>query len=159
MTAVVVQFLDGIVGHQVAVVEEQTVQTQACGKLEVVGGVPLLLTIDTYFMETDTCSRSLLAIIAIGQANNLGCCTVDKVIHALVAIVAGTVTHILVVRHLILITDTSSNLVVASVVCNVVLDVEHGVVHGIVPCKELVAQSHVLGSCVGSVVNIDEWEL
>ena len=159
MTTVVVKFLDGIVGHQVAVVEEQTVQTQACGELEVVGSIPLLLSVDAQLAEAYACGGSSFAIITIGQTYHFGCSTVDEVVHATIAIVTGTITHILVVRHLVLIADTCYDLVVASVVCDVVLDVEDGIVYGIVPCEEFVTQSHVLSGSVGTIVDVYEGEL
>ena len=158
VTAVVVKILDCVVGHQVAVAEEETVQTQTCGELEVVGSIPFLLAVDAKLVEAHAGGRGLLAIVAVGQTNHLGCSTVDKVIHAAVAIVTGTVAHVLVVSHLILVADTSHKLMVAVVVGNVVLDVEDSIVHGIVPGEELIAKGHVLSGSVGAIVNVDEGE-
>ena len=161
---IIAELVDRGVGHQVAVVEEQAVQTHAGGELELVGDVPLILAVDTGLVELHAGSRLLLAVVAVGEVDNLGSGAVQEVAHGVVAVVTGTVTHILVVRHLVLEVHATGDLVVAHIVSEVVLDVGHGVVHGVVPGEELIAQGHIV---VGpdavlhqvAVKDVDEREL
>ena len=158
---IIVQCQDGVVGHQVAVVKEQSVQTQAVGQLEVAGNVPLVLCIDAGFVELHACSGLGLAAVAVGQAHDLGSGSVDKVIDAVVAVVARTVAHVLVVGHLMFKGQTAHHLVVAIVPGNVVAQVPDGVVHGVIPGEQLIAQRHVVVA-VALIVHhgdVDEGEL
>ena len=160
MTAVVVEVVDGLIGHQVAIVEEQSVEANAIRELELIVDVPVVLSIDAELVELHAGGRSGLAIVAIGEAEHLRSLIEELVDgHALfpvVAIVTRTVTHVLVVGHLVLEGDTTHDLVVAKIVGQVVLDVPNGVVHGVVPCEELIAEGHVVVVVAGDV---DEGEL
>ena len=144
LAVVVGEIKDGVVGHQIRIVEEETVKTQTCGKLEIRGDAPVILGINSKLVEPDACGRVLLPVVAVGEADNFRGCAVDEVIHAGIAVVTGTVAHVGVVGHLILIAYTAHDLVVAGIVCEVVLDVEDVVVNGVIPCEELVSERHVL---------------
>ena len=138
-----IQGVDGVVGQQVAVVEEQAVQTDAGGQLEAVVDVPLVLAVDAGLVELHAGGRLLLAVVAVGEVDDLRGGTCEEVAHGIVAVVTGTIAHVLVVSHLVLEAGTCGDLVVAHVVGQVVLDVGHGVVHGVVPGEELIAEGHV----------------
>ena len=144
LLVIVVECQDGVVGDQVTVVEEQTVETQTIGQLEVAGHVPLVLQIQAGLVELHASSRLGLTAVTVGQANDLGDSAVDKVVNAVVAIVTGTVAHVLVVGHLMLKGETTHELVVTIVPGDIVTDVPNGVVNGVVPSKELITQSHVV---------------
>ena len=159
MASAVVEIVDGFVGHEVSIVKEESVKTQSIGKLEVLGGVPLVLCIDAGLVEGYSCLGVVVASIAVGQAYHLGCSSVDEVIHAAIAVVAGTVTHVLVVGHLVLVGYSAGDLMTAGGVDELVLEVEDIVVHGIVVAEQLVAQRHILGVGVRAVLDVDEGEL
>ena len=57
MLAKVVQIIDVVVGHQVAIVKEQSIDTQTVGQLQVVQNVPVILQIDTNLVILYTRSR------------------------------------------------------------------------------------------------------
>ena len=61
----------------------------------------------------------------------------------------------------IFIADTSGNLVVSLVPCEVVLHCNNRIVYGIVPCKELITKGDVvvLIAFIGSLEDVDEREL
>ena len=141
---IIVKGQDGVVGDQVTVVEEQTVEAKTVGQLEVLGHVPLVLSIDTGLVELHAGSRLGLVAVSVGQADNLGSGTVDKVVNAVVAVVTRTITHVLVVGHLVLEAQTAHDLVVTIVPGHVVTQVPDGVVNGVVPGKELITQSHIV---------------
>ena len=159
MTAIVVDVVDGFVGHQVVVVEEQGIETQAIGQLQVVEDVPVVLQIEAQLVVLHAGSRLFLAIVTIGQTDDLRRCTVEEVLHREVAIVARTVTHILVVGHLVFVAQTAHNLVGTHIVGDVVLHVPDSVVNGVVPGEELVTQGHVVSRVARTVKNVDEGEL
>ena len=71
MLTIVVEIVDGLVGHQVVVVEEQSVDTQTKSQLQVVENVPVVLQIDTQFVELHAGSGLLLTIVTVGQGHNL----------------------------------------------------------------------------------------
>ena len=159
--------LNGSVGHQVLVVEEQAVQTQAVGELEAVGGVPLVLGVDAGFMELHTGGRSLFTVVTIGEVYNLrggveqgsgvqGAVGVVHIVREVETVVTGTVTHVLVVGHLILIAEAGSEFVGTQVPGEVILHVGDGVVHGVVPGEKFITQGHVVVIVLGDV---DEGEL
>ena len=106
-------------------------------------GTPIDMNIDSKFVEPYACGRILLPVVAVGEADNLRGRAVDEVIHAGIAVVTGTVAHVGVVGHLILIAYTAHDLVVAGIVCEVVLDVEDIVVNGVIPGEELVSERDV----------------
>ena len=55
--------------------------------------------------------------------------------------------------------QTGHDLMVTNEIGNVVLGVEDIVVDGIVPSEQFVAEGHIVGRVVGTVKDIDEWEL
>ena len=158
MTAKVVKFEHGVVGHQVGVVEEQSVETYSRREFEVVGGVPLVLCIEAEFVECHSCSRTRLAIVAIGETYDFRSGTVDEVVNTVVTIVASTVSHILVVGHLVFIAYATHEFVVAEIEGHVILHVPHCVVYGVVICKQLIAKSYVVVSVARTIKNVDEGE-
>ena len=109
-------------------------------------------------METDAGSRLELTVVTVGKVDDLRSGACQEVIHALVTVVTGTVTHVLVVSHLVLVVDTTHDLVVALVPCQVVLDVVVDLVDGVVPGEELITESHVV-VLLGVVEDVDEREL
>ena len=134
----VVESKDGVVGHKVFVVEEETVETHTVGKFEILIGLPLVLSVETELVELYAGCRVFLAVVAVGKADNLRSSFVEEVVEAEVTVVTGTVSHIGVVGHLVLVVDTGSHLVLSAVPGDVILDTDVGVVYGIVPGKELV---------------------
>ena len=156
MAAVIVVIIDGIVGHQVVIVEEQTVETQTVGQLQVVHDIPVILQIEAQLVELYTCSRVRLAVVAVCQGNNLRNASVEEVVHRGITVVAGTITHIHVVGHLVLEADTGGEFVGTHVVGHVVLDVPNGIVNGIVPSEQLITQCNVV---VAILQDIDEGEV
>ena len=141
---IIVEGKNSVVGDQVTVIEEQTIETQTVGQLEALGHVPLVLGIDTGLVELHAGSRLGLATVTVGQANNLGGSAVDEVINTVVAVVTRTIAHVLVIGHLVLKRETTHDLVVTIVPGNVVTQVPNGVVYSVVPGKQLVTQSHVV---------------
>ncbi len=110
-------------------------------------------------MELHSGCRILLSVVTIGEADNLRSRSVDEVIHALVAVITCSVSHIGIVSHLILIAQTPSNLVIAHIICKVVLHIGDGVVDSIVPCEKFISESHIGGGGTGAVEYVDEREL
>ena len=76
---IVVQFVNGIVGHQVGIVEEQAIQAQASSYLQVGRGIPFILGIDTGLVILDTGRRILFSVIAISKGDHLGGGSAHKV--------------------------------------------------------------------------------
>jgi hypothetical protein len=160
LTETIVKIVYSIVTNEVLVVEEETVETETVSKLEVIVYAPLILSIDTSLVESYTCCRVSLTVITVSKTYNLRSCTVEEVIKASVTIVTCTVSHVRVVSHLVLIVDTSCELVVTSVVSEVILDRDVSVVNTVVPCEELVSESDVRKNCATVVVtDVDEWEV
>ena len=81
VTAFVVECQNGIVGQQVVVVEHQLFETQTVGQLQLVGDVPLVLCIKAHLVIGNTGSGLVLAVVTIGQGNNLRCCTCEEIVH------------------------------------------------------------------------------
>ena len=157
----ILEVLDGLVGHKVVVVVEQAVETETIGELKLVTYLPVILGIDTKLVRLHAGCRLGFAVIAVSKADNLRSSAVNEIIDGFVAIVACTVTHVLVVGHLVLEVDTGHKLMAAEEICKVILYVGNGVVHSVVPCKELISESHVV-VVVASLVrseDIDEREL
>ena len=148
MATFIVESLDGIVGHQVAVGEEQSVDTQTVGQLELIVDGPVILCIDTRTVELHTGSRRGLAIVTVGQTEDLRSLVKQLLnghtVFPVVTIVTGTITHVLVVGHLMLEGDTSHDLVLTHIVSHIVLEVPNGVVHSVVPGEQLITQGHVV---------------
>ena len=79
---VVINSLDSVVGHKVAVIEEETIETDTVSKLEVIIYRPVILSVNTCSVESYTGSRVLLTIITISHADYLRSCSVQEVIEA-----------------------------------------------------------------------------
>ena len=114
------------------------------------------MAIKAHLVEAYACCRRGFAIITISQTYYFRSCTVQEIIEAGVAIVACTITHILVVGHLVFEENTGGHLVCAKIGCYVVLDVPYSVVHCVVPSKELVTCGNVV---LVIFQDIDEWEI
>ena len=140
MTSVIVQVVDSLIGHQVAVYEEESIQTKAVGEFEPLCGVPFILCIDASLVEGYPCSWFCLTTVSIGKAHHFGSGSVDEVIHTAVSVIACTVAHVLVVGHLVLIGHSASNLVTSHRVDEFVLDIEDVVMYSIVVGKQFVTQ-------------------
>ena len=145
-TTIVVNVEHCIVCHQVAIVEEQSVESDTGSEFELFGSVPLVLHVNAQFVEGHAGCRARLAIVAIGKTNYLRCGTIDEVVNTVVAVVTCTVTHILVVCHLVLIAQASHEFVLAEIECHVVLHVPYSVVYGVVISEELIAKCYVVVS-------------
>ena len=78
---IVVKSEDGVVGHQIAVVEEETIKTDTVGQLEVVGRIPVILCINAQLVELNTSGRILLTVITIGKTDHLRSRATDEVIN------------------------------------------------------------------------------
>ena len=81
----------------------------------------------------------LLAVVAVAQEHGLGSSLIQEVVKGSITVIAGTLAHVGVVRHLILIAETGHDLVVAHEIGEVVLRGEHAVVYGVVPGEQLIA--------------------
>ena len=166
MITVIVEVIDSLIGHQVFIVEEQTVETQTIGELQVVEDVPVILQIETELIELYTSSRISLAIVTVGQSHDLRCAVEERsriqdavhphIVGSIVAIVTSTVTHIHIVGHLVLKADTGSQLMRIHIISHIVLNVPDRIVDSVVVGKQLITQSHVV---VAALRDIDEWEL
>ena len=157
MTTIVVEVVDGLVSQQVVVVEEESVNTQTVGQLEVVGDVEIILGIDAGAIELHTGSWLRLTVVTVSQTYDLRSSTVHEVVHRVVTVVTGTITHILVVSHLMLESETSHDLVLTHVISHVVLDVPNGVMNGVIPGEQLITEGHVV--VVATIEDVDEREL
>ena len=166
MLAVVVEVINSLISHQVAIIEEQSINTQTIGQLKVINDVPVVLQIDTEFIKLHTGSRLRLTVITVSEGHDLRIaveeqCRIQHVvlphgIGSIETVITCTITHIHVVCHLILITDTGSDLVVLHVVSHIVLDVPDGVVNGIVPGKQLIAERHIVVAVLRDI-DMGEW--
>ena len=159
MPSVIVKLIDGLIRHEVAVVEEKSVKTETVGKLEVLGNAPLVLRINTGLMELHACGRIHFAIVSVGEADHFRGISVDEVVDAVITVVTGTVPHVGVVSHLVLITEAHGHLVVAGIVHEVIFDVGNSIMYGVVPGEEFVSERHVRSVGSGSVHDINEREL
>ena len=165
MLAVVVEVVDGLIGHQVAVVKEQTVEAQAIGQLQVVEDVPVVLSIEAQLVELYAGGRISLTIVSIGERNDLWRAVeqqlrvereaIPHIIGSIETIVARTITHIHIISHLMLERHTGGQLVRIHIVSHVILDIPDGVVDGIVPSEQLITKRQVV---VLGISDIDEWE-
>ena len=169
MTTVVVEIEDGIVCHQIRIIEEQTIQTKTIGQLELRSHLPLILSIDTSLVILYAGSWIVVATITIGQTYNLRSSTIQEVVEAIVTIITRTITLISIVCHLVLIVETSDDLVLTEIVSYVILDIPYSIVYSIVPGKQLITQSHIVVGTISisssiytllsAIEDIDEWEL
>ena len=157
MTTIIVDVVNSLIGHQVTIVEEETIHAETKCQLQLVSHVPVILSIDTRTVELYTCGRLRLTTVTIGQTEDLRSSTVEEVIEAVIAIVTCTVTHVLVVGHLMLEHHAGSELVLTHIKGDVVLDVPDGVMNGIVIGKQLIAKGDVV--VVAAIEDINEWEL
>ena len=55
--------------------------------------------------------------------------------------------------------DATHDLVVTSIVGDIVLHVPNSVVNGVIPSKELITKGHVVTSATSTIEDVDEWEL
>ena len=162
MAAIVVKVIDGLIGHQVAVVEEKTVDSGAECQFKLVVDLPVVLCIDAQLVALHPGGRLCLTIVAVSETHHFWSSAVHKIFQRAIAVVACAVAHILVVGHLVLIAHARHYLVLTHVVSHVIFNIPHGVVHGIVPRKQLIAQRHVVARLRGvakSVEDVDEGEL
>ena len=169
MTTVIVETENGIVSHQVRIVEEQTIQTKTIGQLKLRSHLPLILSVDTSLVILYAGSRIVVATITISQTYNLWNTTIQEVVETLVTIVTSTITLISIVCHLVLIVETGDDLVLTEIVSYVILDIPYSIVYSIVPGKQLITQSHIVVGTISisssiytllsAIEDIDEWEL
>ena len=143
MLAAVVQVQDLDVGGDVGVVEHQAVQADAVVELEAVGDAPVVLEVEAGLIEAHPGGGLGLAVIAVSQGHGLRHAVVQEVLQGGIAVVAGTVAHVVVVRHLVLEAGAGGNLVGAGVPGEVVLHGKGVVVHRIGPGEELVTRADV----------------
>ena len=160
MTTFIIKLVDSSIGNQIAVVEEQTVDTQTISQLELIVDVPVILDIETRTVELHTGSGLRLTIITVGQTEDLWCLVEEflntHTILPVVTVVTCTITHILVVGHLMLEGDTCHNLVSTKIVGHIILKVPNRIVYSIVPGKQLIAKRHIV---VAVLCDINEGEL
>ena len=156
---IIIEILNGIVCHKVAIVEDKCVETDTSCKFQTFSGVPFILQVDTKLAILHLGSRIGLTIITVCKTNHLRSFTIDEIINTVVAIITSTVTHIGVISHLVLKSDTSHKLVVAHIVCHVILHIPYSIVNCIVVCEELITESHIVVDVARTVENINEWEL
>ena len=139
----VLKVIDSLVGHEVLVVEEETVKTETGSKLELLVYVPLVLSVYTSLVESYASCRVCLTVVTVSKTYYLRSCACKEVVKALVTIVTCTISHVRVVSHLILIAETCCKLVVTSVVSEVILDRDVCIVYTVVPSEELVSERDV----------------
>ena len=80
MTTTVVECCDGLILHQVVVVEDDVVEADTTSKLEVVEHVPLILEINAVLSELDLCCRILLAVVTVSKSYCLRSGSVEEVV-------------------------------------------------------------------------------
>ena len=159
MLSIIIKFLDGIVCHQVTIVEYECIKTDTTSELQTLSCVPLILKIDTKLAILHACCWIALAVITVCKTNDLRSSTIDEVINAIVTIITSTISHISIVSHLMLKSDTSHKFVVTHIVCHIILNVPYGIVHGVIICEELISKSHIVVDVTRTIENVDEWEL
>ena len=152
---------DGVVRDDVAVIEEEVVDTQAGGQLEAVGGVPLVLHIEAGLVVHHAAGRVVAhqVLVTVGEVHRLRGGTGHEVLQGVVAVVTGTVAQVGVVSHLVLVGEASGDLVGAGIVGEVILDVDDVVVVTVLPGEELVTEGHVRGDGPGAIEDVDEREV
>ena len=138
-----VEVIDGLVLHDVVVVVEDGVETDAGSQLEPVGDVPLILGIHAELGELDTGGRGLVAAVTIGKGNSLRRFPIQEVIEGAEAVVTGAFTHVSVIGELVLEAGACGQLVGTGIIGDVVLDVEDAVVDTVVPGEEFVTRGDV----------------
>ena len=151
MAAVVVEIVDGVVAHQVAIVEEQTIETHTISEFQLVVYLPFVLSIDAQGVELHARGGILFTVVTIGEADDFGCGTREEVVDAGITIIARSVAHIGVVGHLMFELHAGCDFVVAGEIGHIVLDVPNLVVHRIVVGKEFFAERHVVAGGARSV--------
>ena len=157
--SIIVEVVNGLVCHQVAIIEDECIETDTACELQTICCIPLILQVDTKLAILHLSSRIGLAIITVCKTNHLRSFSIDEIVNTVVAIITSTVTHIGVISHLVLKSDTSHKLVVAHIVCHIVLNVPYSVVYGIVVCEELISESHIVIGVTRTIEDVDEWEL
>ena len=167
VAAAEVQVIDGVVAHQVVVVEGDHVETDTARQFQVLQDVPLVLCIQAILVEHHFSIRVGLAVVAVGQTYSLGSRTVQEVVQRTVAVITRTATHVGVVGQLVLVAEARGDLVLAGIVGKVVGHGEHLVLHAVVVREQLVAQAHVgrqalghrtVGSRLVATHDVDEGE-
>ena len=88
MPSAIVKFIDGIVAHQIVVVEYYGIQTETCGQGEFLIRGPFVLGIHANLAEAHACGRILLPVIAVGDGHCLRNPFIQEVIKAAVAVVS-----------------------------------------------------------------------
>ena len=146
--------LDGVVGHQVLVVEGEHVGTEAVGELEVAGELPFILHIGAVLVVVDSAGRVGDTVVTVGVDEAQGQVTLEEVLGAGEAVVTGTVTHVGVVSHLVLVGGASGKSVGTQVEGQVVLHVENRVLHTVVVGEELVTEGGIRDEVAGAVVTV-----
>lgn len=123
MLSVIVKIIDRLVPHQVLIAEEETVKTKTVCEFEIVKHRPFVLSINTKLVETHAGRRICFSVVTIGQADNRRSGLIEEIVKAVIAVVTGTVSHVGVVGHLILVACSESGLVVTGIVGKVILAV------------------------------------
>ena len=132
--------VDGLIGSEVVVVERQIVETDTIGEFQLVGDVPLILSIEAQLIEGDLSVRIVLAVEAVGDGERLRTSLIQEVLDAVVTIVTCTVTHVGIVGELMLEAQSGSDLVSSQIEREVISNACDLVLYTIIICKELVTQ-------------------
>ena len=86
--------VDSLVGHQVGIVEEHTVEADTHSEFEAFAWVEFVADKEAWLVETYTSSRISFTTVTVGQTYDFRSSTIDEVVNAVVAVVTCTVTHI-----------------------------------------------------------------
>ena len=143
MAAAEVKILDGVVGHDVTVVESDVVETYAASEFQAVVDVPFVLQVEAVLAEFHFCIGVGDSVVAIGKANGFGSSAIDEVVYRAVAVVTCSATHIGVVGELVFKVESCGHLVISSIPCEVVGKAGNLVLHTVVVGEEFVAEAHV----------------
>ena len=138
---------DGCVGSDIAIIKNEIVETHAIGELELVVHVPLVLQIEADLVEGDLCVRIEFSVPAVSDGEGFGRAVEDiddgGLVGPGITVVAGAVTHVSVIGELVLIVESSDELVISHEVGHVILDGPDLVVDTVVPGEQLITEGHV----------------
>ena len=135
--------IDGVVALEIGRIEQDVVQAQASGELEVGGDAPLVLEVEGSLPIGDVVGGLLYAVEAVGDGEGFGGCPVDELVHGCVAVVEAAVAHVAVGDVLVFVGKAEGEGVGVQVEGDVVPDVGDGVGKIRVAGEEFVAHGHV----------------
>ena len=143
MLSVEVEGIDGGVPLHILLVIRNVLCTHTEGKLKIFQDVPLVLQVDAQLVVAHHTRWRGVVVEAIGERHGVRCLTVQEAVKTVEAVVARTVTHVVVLCLHMLETETSRDLVATGIVSEVIRQVRGLRIHHVVVGEQLISRTDI----------------